>query len=68
MTGGESLVENHTIHLLQQMRQEMREEFARMREEFNHVNRRIDGVTHIMTLLAGHTHHLEERVSKLEKA
>jgi len=59
--------ENHTIRLLQQIREEIREQFQEVREQFQTVNARIDGVTHIMTLLAGHTYHLDERVTKLEK-
>lgn len=66
-------MESHTIRLLQQMREEMRErflnvdgQFQEMRERFDALDARVDGVTHIMTLLAGHTYHLEERVSKSE--
>ena len=35
--------ENHTIRLLQELRKEMR-------EGFDNVNVRMDGITHIMTL------------------
>ena len=58
--------ENHTIRLLQEMRAEMRAEFARVREEFANVNLRLDGVTHILTLLAGRSHDHEQRIAKLE--
>jgi hypothetical protein len=83
--------ENHTIRLLQEMRAEMRAEFARVREEmrtgfmrvweeFGHVhqqfahiderfadvNLRLDGLTNIVTLLAGQSHDHEERIAKLE--
>jgi hypothetical protein len=51
--------ENHTIRLLQEMR-------AEMRKGFEDVNTRIDGLTHILTLLAAHSHTLDERVEKLE--
>jgi NifB/MoaA-like Fe-S oxidoreductase len=51
--------ENHTVRLLQEMRQEMR-------EQFDNLNTRVDGITHILTLLAGHTHHLDNRVTALE--
>ncbi|KGJ01670.1 hypothetical protein SAMN04487972_1564 [Paracoccus halophilus] len=51
--------ENHTIRLLQELRKEMR-------EGFDNVNVRMDGITHIMTLLAGHYHNVEERLSALE--
>jgi hypothetical protein len=83
--------ENHTIRLLQEMRTEMRAEFARVREEmrsgfmriweefgnvhqrfaqidekFADVNLRLDGLTNIVTLLAGQSHDHEERIAKLE--
>ncbi len=51
--------ENHTIRLLQDMRKEMQE----MRED---LTVRIDGITHIMTLMAGHYHNVEDRLSNLE--
>lgn len=52
--------ENHTVRLLQEMRREVRE----MHDD---LGARINGLTHIITLLAGHSHNLEERVSKLEE-
>jgi len=52
--------ENLTIRLLREMRNDMQE----MRED---LATRMDGITHIMTLLAGHSHDLEERVSKIEE-
>ena len=51
--------ENHTIRLLQEMR-------AEMRKGFDDVGTRIDGLTHIITLLAAHSHTLDERIEKLE--
>lgn len=51
--------ENHTIRLLQDMRKEMQE----MRED---LTVRIDGITHNMTLMAGHYHNVEDRLSNLE--
>ncbi len=52
--------ENHTLRLLQEMRQEMR-------EGFDGVNARIDGLTHIVTLLASHSHSLEERLTRIDE-
>jgi len=52
--------ENLTIRLLREMRNDMQE----MRED---LATRMDGITNIMTLLAGHSHDLEERVSKIEE-
>ncbi|MGB7241737.1 MAG: hypothetical protein WBC93_06610 [Sulfitobacter sp.] len=51
---------NHTIKLLQEMRTELR-------GRFDDVDTRIDGLTHIMTLMAGHSHDLDARVETLEK-
>jgi hypothetical protein len=59
--------ENHTLRLLQEMRQEMREGFAEMGERLNGVDARLDGLTHIVTLLAGHSHGLEERLTRIEE-
>lgn len=65
--------ENHTIRLLQEMRAEMREMRAEthelrieMRQGFEDVNLRMDGLTHILTMLAGHIHQHDERIEKLE--
>ncbi|NOX72466.1 MAG: hypothetical protein GXP03_02175 [Alphaproteobacteria bacterium] len=59
--------ENHTIKLLQEMRQEINERFDAVSERFDDVDLRIDGLTHIMTLMAGHSHDLDERVERLEE-
>jgi hypothetical protein len=65
--------ENHTIRLLQEMRRDMQANSAtvqslrdEMREGFYHVNTRIDGLTHILTLLAGNIAHHGERLDALE--
>ncbi len=67
--------ENHALKLLQDMRDELREMRAEMRagfeevsEQFDDVNTRIDGVAHILTLLAAHSSTLENRVSVPEGA
>ena len=52
--------EDHTLRLLQEMRADVRE----MRED---INARLDGITHIMTLMAAHSHTLDERMTKLEE-
>lgn len=64
--------ENHTVRLLQEirvemaaMRNEMHAEFARVHEGFANVNLRIDGLTHIVPLLAGCSHDHEERIAQL---
>ena len=59
--------ESHMIRLQQELRQEMQELRKEMREGFNNLNVRMDGITHIMTLLAGHCHKVEKRLSALEE-
>ena len=51
--------ENHTIRLLREMREEMRE----MRDDLTN---RIDGNTLILNLLAGLVHTHDERIEKIE--
>uniref|UniRef100_UPI003B52557B hypothetical protein n=1 Tax=Roseovarius indicus TaxID=540747 RepID=UPI003B52557B len=51
--------DNHTIKLLQEMRREIS-------DRFDDVDTRIDGVTHILTLMAGHSHDLDARIESLE--
>lgn len=64
----ENQTENHTIRMLQEMREENRQFRDEVRKGFEDVNLRIDGLTHIMTMLAGHIHQHEERLEKLEEA
>ena len=52
--------ENHTIRLMQEMREEMRTGFAE-------INTRIDGLTHILTMLAGHIHQHGQRIEQFEE-
>jgi archaellum component FlaC len=73
--------ENHTIKLLQEMRQEINARFNEVNERFDQIDRRfdevyerfdgvdarIDGVTHIVTLMASHSNNLDERVERLEE-
>ena len=40
----------------------------KMGEGFEDVTQRVNGITVILTMLAGHVHHVEERVEKLEEA
>ncbi|WP_338548504.1 hypothetical protein [Roseovarius phycicola] len=53
--------ENHTIQLLREMRKEMK-------EGFNEVNLRIDGLTYITTMLAGNMGGHDQRLDELEAA
>ena len=51
--------ENLTHRMLREMRQEIS-------ERFDEVDTKINGVMHLMALMAGHSHDLEERVATLE--
>lgn len=73
-------VENLILVQLREIRGEMsamRPDLSRMegdvkglrgevRDGFDSVNARVDGVATLLTLLAGHVHHIDERVEKLE--
>ncbi len=41
----------------------MRDDIATIRSDMSHVDQKVDGLT---VMLAGHVHHIEERVEKLE--
>ena len=65
--------ENHTIRLLRELRDEMRVEFAmigkrfeKVDERFDDMGLRIDGLAHMLMLLAGRSHDHEERIAGLE--
>ena len=67
--------ESHTLRLLQELRgemQDMRQDIRDLRQEtrdgFDDVNTRLDGVTHILTLLAANLHDHEGRLDRLERA
>jgi hypothetical protein len=60
--------ENHTIKLLQEMRGEMRDLRSDVSEGFQDVNTRIDGLSHIITLLAANMGGHEDRIGSLEEA
>ena len=60
--------ENHTIKLLQEMRSEMGALRSDVREGFDDVNSRIDGLSHIVTLLAANMGGHEQRLDALEEA
>ncbi|MGR3491656.1 MAG: hypothetical protein ACU0DW_06310 [Shimia sp.] len=67
-------VENQTIHLLQEMRAEMRERFDEMNKRFDEVderfadvNNRIDGLSYIVTLLAADFGRNDDRIDTLEE-
>jgi hypothetical protein len=65
--------ENYTIRLLRELRDEMRVEFAmiakrfeKVDERFDDMGLRIDGLAHMLMLLAGRSHDREQRIAKLE--
>jgi len=73
--------ENQTLRLIREIRDETRQFREEVRQSFAEVNRRlaemdqclaemilrIDGVTHIMTPLAGHINRHEEGIAKREE-
>ena len=66
--------ENHTVRLLQEMRGEMREMrdemragFAAVDERFDETDARLDGLTHLMVLLAANVAGHEDRIGALEE-
>jgi methyl-accepting chemotaxis protein len=68
-------VENLILTQLREMRGEIgaiktqvSELNDRMAEGFDDVTQRVNGITVILTMLAGHVHDVETRVEKLEKA
>ncbi len=58
--------ENHTIKLLQEMRREINDSFQSVNERFDEVDLRIDGLTYIVTMLAGNMGGHTERLDALE--
>ncbi len=60
--------ENHTLKLLQEMRKEIGDSRAEMRERFDDVDMRIDGLSHIVTLLAANMGGHDQRIEDLEAA
>ena len=62
-------VENLILTQLREMRGEMgemRADIAEIKSDLGDVNQKVDGLTMIMTMLAGHVAHIEERVESLE--
>lgn len=72
--------ENHTLHLLQEMRKESREGFASVIKQFEDVNNRfedvhkelefvntkLDGNTLTLSMMMGYIHNHKERIVALE--
>jgi hypothetical protein len=58
--------ENHTVRLLQEMRKDMQDLRSEMNAGFDNVNIRMDGIAHILTLLAGNLAHHDDRIAALE--
>ena len=64
-------VENLILTQLREIRGElsaMREDIGAIRTDMSQVDQKVDGLTVMLGLLAGHVYHVEERVEKLEKA
>ena len=64
-------VESLILTQLREIRGEMsamRADLAAMKTDVSLVDQKVDGLTVMVALLAGHVHHVEERVEKLEAA
>ena len=62
-------VENLILQQLGEMRAEMgemRETMSAIRSDLSDVDQKVDGMAVMLTMLAGHVHHIEERVESLE--
>lgn len=46
---------------------EIKKDIADIRSDVSNVDQKVDGLTVMFPLLAGHVHHIEERVEALEK-
>ena len=47
---------------------DIKQDVADLKSDVSEVNQKVDGLTVIVGLLAGHVHHVEQRVEALEKA
>lgn len=62
-------VENLILQQLREMRAEMgemRETMSAIRTDLSDVDQKVDGMAVMLTMLAGHVYHIEERVENLE--
>lgn len=59
--------ENHTIRLLQELREEMRGMRAEFTERMDDLTNRVDGNTLILNMIAGLVSDHEHRIEVLEK-
>ena len=46
---------------------EIKKDIADIKSDVSNVDQKVDGLTVMFALLAGHVHHIEERVEALEK-
>ncbi len=66
MTDG---AENLILQILRDIRTdiaELRSDVATIKGDLSDVDQKVDGLAVIMTMLAGHVHHIDERVEALE--
>ena len=62
-------VENLILQHMRDMRAEMAElraDVSTIKSDISDVDQKVDGLAVIMTMLAGHVHHIDERVEALE--
>jgi peptidoglycan hydrolase CwlO-like protein len=63
-------VENLILTQLREIREEigaMRQDVSAIRGDVTDVDQKVDGLAVMLTMLAGHVHHIEERVTSLEE-
>ncbi|QLQ18604.1 MAG: hypothetical protein HZT43_07945 [Exiguobacterium profundum] len=63
-------VENLILTQLREIRGDiaaMRSDMAAMKTDMSQVDQKVGGLTVMLALLAGHVHHVEERVEQLEE-
>lgn len=64
-------VENLILTQLREIRGELsdlKQDVAEIKSDMSDVNQKVDGITLVLTMLAGHVSHVEERVTALEDA
>lgn len=59
--------ENLTLRILQEMRDDMRSQFAELNERISDLTQRVDGNTLTFNLMAGVVYDHEQRIAMLEE-
>jgi predicted nucleic acid-binding Zn-ribbon protein len=64
-------VDNLILKHLREIRDDLgalRKDVTEIKEDMSDVDQKVDGMAIMLTMLAGHVHHIEERVEALEEA